>query len=77
MVNYIKEMQLEGLITVDYVRMQFNMADLFTKGVPREVVNALAPYLLGNNSIKELLAKVYDDAKETKAKKDSMEPRPD
>ena len=40
-----------------HVNTKFNVADLFTKGVPKEVLDALEPYLCGQSSLDDLLSK--------------------
>ena len=55
--HYVKEMANETYVKVDYVNTKFNLADLFTKGVPKEVLDALEPYLCGKVSLGDLLSK--------------------
>ena len=68
--HYVKEMYLEEMTTIKYVGTRHNLADLFTKGVPREVINYLTPYILGTKSIKELLATIFDE-EQSKGKPES------
>ena len=58
--HYVKEMTAENRITVKYVPTKFNIADLFTKGTPREVFEFLAPYLCGHQPLTMLLKAIED-----------------
>ena len=56
----VKEMASEGqchIIKIDYINTKFNIADIFTKGVPKEVLDALEQYLCGKANLNDLLEK--------------------
>ena len=55
--HYVKEMASEGHIKIDYINTKFNIADIFTKGVPKEVLDALEQYLCGKANLNDLLEK--------------------
>ena len=57
--HYVKELTGEHIV-IQYVNTKHNIADLFTKGVPKEVFQALAPYLCGNLPILSLLNMIED-----------------
>ena len=45
--HYVREMSAENQIHVMHVGTALNLADLFTKGVSKEVQKALTPILYG------------------------------
>ena len=51
----------EKLITVKYVRSCYNLADLFTKAVSREVLQKLMGYLCGLITLISLLKDMIKD----------------
>lgn len=61
--HYVKEMAEGGekLITVKYVRSCYNLADLFTKAVSREVLQKLMGYLCGLITLTSLLKDMIKD----------------
>ena len=59
-------MAAEEYIKVKYVNTKFNLADLFTKAVPKEVMEALEPYLCGTYSLDELLRRAEADTQKKK-----------
>ena len=60
--HYVKEMGVlgENLIDIHYVPTKLNLADLYTKGVPKEVFEFLAPYLCGHTNATSLLKMIKD-----------------
>ena len=60
--HYVKEMGIlgENLVEIHYVPTKLNLADLYTKAVPREVFEFLAPYLCGHECITPLLKMIED-----------------
>lgn len=69
--HYVKEMAAAGQIEVKYVNTKFNLADLFTKAVPKEVMDALEPCLCGRQALEELIQKAEEVA--TQKKEDPSE----
>ena len=55
--HYVKEMASENHVKIEYVNTKFNLADVFTKGVPKEVLDALEPYMCGKLPLSDLLKK--------------------
>ena len=47
----------ENYVKVDYANTKFNLADIFTKGVPKEVLAALELYMCGKASLGDLISK--------------------
>ena len=80
--HYVKEMANENYVKVDYVNTKFNLADIFTKGVPKEVLDALEPYMCGKASLGDLISKnlewntmkkqAQDDAQATQKKEEEV-----
>ena len=64
--HHIKELSEEGenIIQVLYVKTEHNLADLMTKGVSKETLRALMPYLCGHKPIKELMLHIEEAARE-------------
>ena len=60
--HFVKEMTdpKVNAIDVKYVNTKYNLADLFTKGVSKEVLEQLSPYLIGQQPIKSLLKLIQD-----------------
>ena len=68
----------ENYVKANHVNTKFNLADLFTKGVPKKVLDALEPYMCGKASSGNLLSKnlewntmkkqAQDDAQATQKK---------
>ena len=58
--HYVKETHNDKQILVVYCPTKLNIADLFTKGVPREVFDFLVPFLCGVRPIVELLKMIKD-----------------
>jgi hypothetical protein len=58
--HYVKEMEANGenFVAVEYVNSKLNLADVFTKGVSKEVLDALGPYLWGQQPIHSLLSDI-------------------
>ena len=46
----LRELQAQGLFTVEYCRTNKMMADLFTKNLPAPAFRALADYITGRRS---------------------------
>ena len=88
MYHYVREMVDIDMVTIKYVNTKYNIADLFTKGVPKEVFNFLSPYLMGDKPINELLNLIKDQGGQSKVQsqngldgpeinKEISEPNPD
>ena len=60
--HYVKEMGVlgENLVEIHYVPTKLNLADLYTKAVPKEVFEFLAPYLCGHACVTPLLEMIED-----------------
>ena len=64
--HYVKVMAAAGQIEVMYVNTKFNLADLFTTAVPKEVMDALEPCLCGRQALEELIQKAEEVATQKK-----------
>ena len=65
--HYVKDMgpSGEGIVTIKHVPTKLNLADVFTKGVPKEVLDRLAGYLLGRQDVRELIREIEQAEKTT------------
>ena len=54
--HYVKEMTQEGMVTVRRIGTKYNVSDLAPKGVSKETLSALQPYVTGRGRVEELLA---------------------
>ena len=58
--HYVREMGPNGenLIRVVHVPTNFNLADIFTKGVPKQIHVFLVPYLCGRKPLEDLILQI-------------------
>ena len=67
--HYVKEMVQEDQVTIKRIGTKYNISDLATKGVSKETMEFLAPYVTGKETIENLLDlnRREEDEKRTKA----------
>ena len=58
--HYVREMSDAGerMVAVRYVNTKWNIADLFTKGVSKEVLTQLLKYLCGYGDMRTLIKEI-------------------
>ena len=66
--HYVKEMVQEDQVTIKRIGTKYNISDLATKGVSKETMDFLEPYVTGRKTIENLLELNHKEEDEKKTR---------